>query len=102
MLTVESLLFAGMGVALTLSGPQPAIRDLALRPSTLGKVVATFITGVAVAAVLMWTSVFADPWPCDLRGTIVAVVVLAAVVGEAVFAWFVAVALRPKTGAPPK
>ena len=101
LLTVESLLFAGLGVALTLTGPQSAIRDVPLSASTLGKVIATFVTLVALAAVLMWTSVFADPFPCDLRGAIVALVVLATILGEAVFAWIIALALKPKGSVPP-
>jgi uncharacterized membrane protein YhaH (DUF805 family) len=101
LLTVESLLFAGMGVALTLSMPQAAIRDTPLKASALGKAIATFISLVALCALLMWTSVFAQPWPCDVRGAIVALVVLVTIVGEAGFAWVVAFALKPKSNVPP-
>jgi hypothetical protein len=100
LLTVESLLFAGLGVALTLSSPQAAIRNAKLDASTLGKVIAGFISLVAICAVLMWTGVFAEPWPSDLRGIVVALVILLTILGEAAFAWIVAFSLKPRSKLP--
>lgn len=102
LLTVESLLFAGLGVALTLSTPQAHHRRTVLSPQAAGAWIASFITLVALSAVLMWTSVFAAPWPCDVRGAIVALVVLATIVGQAGLAWFIAIALGRRGTLPPR
>ena len=84
LLTVESLLFTVAGLVATLNVPLRAVRNTRITPSALGQMVALFITAVAGATVLMWTSVFDAPWPTDLRGKIVALVVLAATGGERV------------------
>ena len=55
---------------------------------------------VAFAAILVWSSVFADPWPCNWRGAVVALVVLIAIVVEAAFAWILARGMRPKGTVP--
>jgi hypothetical protein len=90
LLTLESLLFAGMGVALTLSGAQSFTRNLAISPKALGLSFAALITAVGVGAILMWTSVFAEPWPCDFRGALVALIVLGTIGAEIAFAWILA------------
>jgi hypothetical protein len=67
LLTVESLLFAALSAAAALAGPQSQLRNMVVSAKVLGWTVAALLSAVAVSAVLMWTSVFAQPWPCDAR-----------------------------------
>lgn len=99
LLTVESLLFATLGVANTLVGESR--RHFLISPQQLGVWVAGLLSAVAVCAILMWTSVFGENWPCDARGAIVALVLLGAIVAQPVFAVMVALALRRKSGGLP-
>ena len=101
LLTVENFLFAALGVALNLSSPQAQLRTMVVSAKTLGYAIAAFLTMIGLAAVLMWTSVFADPWPSDCRGAAVAILVLLTIVGEVVFAWIIALAINPKGSVPP-
>ena len=99
LLTVESLLFATLGLANALVGESR--RDFMVSPQRLGAWVAALLSAVALCAVLMWTSVFGENWPCDARGAIVALVLLGAILAQPVFAVMVALALRRKSGGLP-
>jgi hypothetical protein len=87
---VESLLFAALSVAVSLSAPTAAIRNLKIEPRTLGSIAAAFLSIVALGAFLCWTGIFIDDWPCTWRGALVALIIAGAIIGQPIFAWVIA------------
>jgi hypothetical protein len=68
LLTVQSLLFAVLAAALTLSGaPKRQAGQEVVSPATLGRIAAGGLTLIGAAPVLMWTGVFLEPSNCDVR-----------------------------------
>jgi ABC-type uncharacterized transport system permease subunit len=90
LLTVESLLFASISVAVGLSAPGGAIRNLQVSPRALATAAACFLGLVAVAAFLCWTGVFIDHWPANWRGALIAFIIAGAIIGQPVLAWIIA------------
>jgi hypothetical protein len=90
LLTVESLLFAALSVAVSLSAPTSAIRNLRIEPRALGSIASTFLSVVALGAFLCWTGIFLDDWPSNWRGSLIAFITAAAIVGQPIFAWVIA------------
>jgi hypothetical protein len=87
LLTVESLLFAGLAAATSLSSssglavsPQSAARVLALG-------VALVLTAVAVGAGCAWARLFAHAWPSRLDEQIPLVCLLLGITAQPVVAW---------------
>jgi hypothetical protein len=90
LLTVESLLFAALSVAVGLSGPTAAVRNLQISPRALGMIVAAALGFVALGGFLCWTGIFLDSWPCDIRGALVALIIAGAIIGQPIVAWVIA------------
>jgi hypothetical protein len=96
LLTVESLLFAALSVAVTLSNPGSRPRDLRVQPVTLGYLAVGFLGLVAFGAFMAWWSIFATDWPCSFRGSVIAGTLALAILGQPLFAWLIASGLRRK------
>ena len=96
LLTVESLLFAALALTGSLSAPSAGVRNLALKPKTLGYIVAGFISAVAFGALMAWTKIFLEPGSCDFRRNVIAFVLLIAIVGQPVLSWVLARGLGHK------
>jgi hypothetical protein len=96
LLTVESLLFATLGVAVSFSEPGKRVPDLPVQPRTLGLLACGFLSVVAFGALMAWWNIFLDPWPCGFRDTVIACSIGAAIVGQPVFAWAIARGMQSK------
>jgi hypothetical protein len=96
LLTVESLLFAALSLATSLSTPGTRVRDLPLPAPVLGLLAASFLTIVAFGAAMAWWSIFVVDWPRDFRGNAVAIALATAIVGQPAFAWAAARGLRAR------
>jgi len=94
LLTVESLLFAALSLAASLS--VPGKRVPAVSPQVLGFLAAGFLSIVAFGAAMAWWSIFAADWPNSFRSSAVAITLAIAILGQPVFAWGVAFGLRPR------
>jgi hypothetical protein len=94
LLTTESLLFAGLTVAITLAGATPFGRQIAVLPVALA-CAATLILGVvAAAAVLSWTDLFAGSnWPKGHSRRVEAIALLSAIVTQPAIALSIAVGI---------
>lgn len=89
LLTVESLLFAGVAAATSLSSgtalavsPQSAARRLALS-------VTVVLTTVAVGAGFAWSRLFVGAWPSRLDEQIPAICLAVGIAAQPVIAWSV-------------
>jgi len=94
LLTVESLLFAALSIAASLSVPASRVRALPLPAQVLGLLAAGFLSIVAFGAAMAWWSIFAVDWPNSFRESTVAITLAIAILGQPVFAWGVACGLR--------
>ena len=102
LLTIESLLLTVSGLLLTIAASQTSARDVWITPRLVGRCIAVFMCVVAFAAVEMWIGVFDRPWPSGFMGRAVALVVLSAVVLEALLALAVAFPLNRRARAAPQ
>lgn len=96
LLTVESLSFAALAVAVSFSIPSSRVPNLPISVSTIGYIAAAFVTIIAFGALMAWWSIFLTCWPSDFRSQAIAVTLGLAVVGQPVFAWAIARGLKPK------
>ncbi|HET9197130.1 MAG TPA: hypothetical protein VFN92_02605 [Solirubrobacterales bacterium] len=96
LLTVESLLFATLSVAVSFSKPGSRIPNLPLAPQQLGYFAAGFISIIAFGALMAWWSIFTEPWPCEFRGSVIALAIGLAIIGQPIFAWAIARGLGAK------
>jgi hypothetical protein len=95
LLTVESLLFAALGLTAALATPGTRVRKLPTA-RTLGFVVASFITLVAAGGMLAWSTIYLDHWPCDIRRSLIALVLGLAILGQPLLCWVLARGLGHK------
>lgn len=90
LLTVESLLFATLSVAVSFSKPGNRIPNLPVKPETLGHIAAAFISIIAFGALMAWWNIFVESWPCSFRGSVIALALGLAIVGQPLLAWAIA------------
>lgn len=96
LLTVESLVFAALGVAVSFSMPSNRIPHLSVKVWVLGYLAALFVSIVAFGALMAWWSIFVPHWPSGFRARTVATTLCLAIVGQPGLAWLIAPGLRTK------
>jgi len=96
LLTVESLVFAVLAVAVTFLAPGNRVPDLLMSPARIGYLGAAFVSVVAFGAAMAWWSVFVTSWPHGFRGGAVAIVIAIAIVGQPMLSWLIAPGLQAK------
>jgi hypothetical protein len=94
LLTVESLVFAALAVAVSFSIPGNRVPDLPAPAWVIGHLAAGFVSVVAFGGLMAWWSIFAVCWPNGFRGAAIGVTLGLAIVGQPVFAWIFARGLR--------
>jgi hypothetical protein len=96
LLTVETLAFAALAVAVSFSIPTNRIPNLKLSLPTFGKLAASFVTVVAFGGCVAWLGLFHKQWPYGFYNAVISSVLGISIVVQPVFAWIVALALKPK------
>jgi len=96
LLTVETLAFSALAVAVSFSIPSNRIPNLPVKLTTFGALGAAFVTLVAVGAGMAWLGLFRKDWPYGFYNAVISTVLALAIVGQPVFAWMIAAGLRPK------
>ncbi len=96
LLTVESLLFATLGVAVSFSQPGQRVPNLPVKPQTLGLLACGFLSVVAFGAFMAWWNIFTNPWPCGFRSMVISCAIGIAIVGQPIFAWAFARGMQAK------
>lgn len=96
LLTVETLAFSALVVAVSFSIPSNRIPNLPVKLTTFGILGAGFVTVVAVGAGTSWLGLFHKDWPDGFYNAVISSALALAIVGQPVFAWMIAAGLRPK------
>jgi hypothetical protein len=96
LLTVETLAFAALAVAVSFSIPTNRIPNLKVSLPTFGKMAATFVTVVAFGGCVAWMGIFHKHWPHGFYNAVISGVLAISIVVQPAFAWVVALALKPK------
>jgi hypothetical protein len=91
LMTVESLLFAALAVAVTLAGPS----ELGGPPFVRGAKLAWSITGVltviSLGALMCWLELYGGSnWPCGFRATLTALAILVGIAAQPLIATLIA------------
>ncbi len=95
LLTTESLLFAALNLAASLSTPGGRrIRRLPLPGRVIGGGAVGALILVAVGALAAWAELFLCDFPTALSGILIAVALLVAIVAQPVLAVLLALGLR--------
>jgi len=96
LLTLETLAFAALAVAVSFSIPTNRVPDLVVKLPTFGFLAAGFVTLVAFGACVAWMGLFHQDWPHGFYNGVITVVLAVAILAQPVFAWIVAFGLRTK------
>lgn len=94
LLTVESLLFAGIASATALSSTTtlPISPHAAARALVLG--LSAVLTCVAVGAAFAWSRLFLDDWPQRIDDQVPALCLAVGIIAQPIVAWIVAYLLH--------
>jgi hypothetical protein len=89
LLTVESLLFAGLAAAVSLSSTTtlPVSPHAAARALALG--IAAVLTAVAVGAGFAWSRLFVHAWPSRLDEQVPVICLAVGIAAQPIVAWIV-------------
>jgi hypothetical protein len=96
LLTAESLILVVLSAAIAFSQPGRRVSALPLSAFHLGLGAVGLLTIVAAGGLLAWIGVYANHWPCSMRQDFIAVAIMAAIVGQPVFAAVIAKGLKAK------
>lgn len=94
LLTVESLLFAALSICVALGQPTEFGRRLPTSPLAFSLTAAGAVTLIAFGAATAWINAYLDPCPATAEEWIEGIALGAGIVAQAVFAWWVALAMR--------
>ncbi len=96
LLTVETLAFAALAVAVSFSIPTNRVPNLLVSLSTIGLLAAGFVTLVAFGGCVAWMGLFHKHWPHGFYNGVVSGVLAISILAQPAFAWIVALGLRAK------
>lgn len=97
LVTIETLLFAALGIVLTLNETRGRVPDLPLRPRQLGFAATGVVTAVALGALVAWANLFTSPWPHNFTRGAEAAATLVGIVVQPLASWVIAMGLKSKT-----
>ena len=95
LLTVESLMFAALSVAIALSSSRGGPRRLLPQARSMAAQVAGVLTVVGFGASVAWLDIFARDGLFELTRLVPGMCIAVGIVAQPIFAWRLAMSLRP-------